>query len=512
MIMDDSLSRLSASRLIHKRFIVLVGSLVVLLIAATYFSGSGSQANADKAKLKAQKASMLSEPNPVKNPPYTFGPKCAMNVAVALDRSGSAIPYEDQLKGTLKGFYQLLHDRARSIPTGGSANVFLDAFGTYSVQQNGLPPGLTEEQTAEWFSRYDIANADNLAFQQNLVDDIYYIGDQNQPYPEGRSDLAYKGFFGGTYTDNTPFRKSRAGAGATNYDAPLTSLTRQITFWTGGDVTRRGDSDFDLVLMITDGLPNKSYGPDHEPQFEEQELVNPSPMGPLTYARQAVNTLRTGNSVINEETGKDVGDQFMRARPPVPVIGILAGLGSDREESIENMQYVFGEGNWYITSNFTDELSEALAEAIKDIGCFPNTKIVVNPDFKVTASAPSNEVEEGDDANVKLTITNTGDVAMDITKIEAFGPGTSYGDAANKRPPLDLITVPTLLPVGGSVEIPHTVIAGAGTDMHYVYNVYGVAKIDSATQECAPGGRSNPCERVRETQAKITTKAKRYPS
>ncbi len=510
----DSFTDISDSRLNHKRFIALAGSLVVVLIATTFFSGSGSQANTDKTKLKAQRASMLSEPNPVKNPPYTFGPKCAMNVAVALDRSGSAMPYEDQLKGTLKQFYDLLHSRANSIPTGGSANILLDAFGTYSVPQNSPPPNPTEAQIWEWFDRINIADADNLEFQKNIVDDIYYVGDQNQPYPPGRPDLAYKGFFGGLYSDFTPFRKSAAGAGATNYDAPLTSLMRQITFWTWGEPERRGDDDFDLVVLITDGMPNRSYGPDHQPQFREPDLLNTSdPSNSLKYAREAVNTLRTGNAVKNEETDEEVGDQYTKARPPVPVIGILAGMGEDREESAINMSYVFGENSWYITSDFTKELSAALAKAIEGVGCFPVDEVVVNPDFKVEAVPASQTAEEGVDTFAKLKITNTGPTQMDIQNIKVYGPFDT-ATPANRGTPR-VIPVNETLTVNGegkSITRPVEVEGKPESTVYYIYEVVGKGIIDPATEQCTPGGESDPCVRVRETFSTISTKAKRFPS
>lgn len=438
-------------------FFFIAFSSLFLLFFTSAFAASPTKPNRSSKKVVAQAPSFV--PNRVENPGFTMGPKCDFNVELLIDRSGSilsnAVPAGSQtdansIKSTVNSFLDSLASHANATGLGSNANVYTDAFATYSIPQNGAAPepwmGLTGEDAFYSINitdtnrhenpRYPIEyrGKTNLEYQKYVVDNIWYPNSPGRnPYDPTRPNSAYKGYLGGD-----KFAPNRnTGLGGTNWEDALNQSANRIRFWTGSDDPNfanddplKKDKDFDLVIMITDGVPTLNNGPDNiatpgETSLNTADVVNDDD---VMHARNAVNALRTGRAIVNSD-----GSTVVQSRPKTNVIGIMAG-GYSRDASASTyLTSVFGEEdsatvgkNWYLANNFTDGLGGALQNAIDELGCVPHR--VVHPSVQITATPAVGEIEEGGSRVVNVTVENTGDVPL--RNIEVRYNGSVIGTSA----------------------------------------------------------------------------------
>lgn len=528
-LIDDSTSN-ERPRFVKKFLFLLIITLVVVVTSA-FSLRSETHFTTKSATLKAASVAFLTEANQTPNPGFTVGPKCSMRIVLLIDRSGSimgnAVPQysleiANTIKSTVNSFYGVLKTRADGYP-GSQATVMVDAFATYSIPQNGIAPDPSIGLTSwDWLGSLDLAdpnthptspysdyrNKTNLQYQQSVINNIFYNYVKDPSYDTSKPNSAYRGYYGTTGNQvNTSL-----GTTGTNYDDALISAAHQISFWTGGpsgtNPDKRGDDDFDLVLMVTDGQPTMNDGPNHvadvgPPAEDGLKNSNPEPID-VQYAQNEVNVLRTGRA-FTDQNGKEMTGIWGK-RPPVNVIGIIAGKEASNPNSLDNMDSVFGSNvglpadspkNWYATNGFAGDLADALRKSINDIGCkkpdpaHPKISLTTNPSGAV-------EVPENQDATVSYTITNTGDT--DLTKVKitntVAGVTTVLYDFGN--------AVFSTGDPGTTKSYTFSVPLGAASPFTHNLKVTSVASLDG--RPLAPGFSDTPFD-----SKSITFKIKRSP-
>lgn len=451
----------SRFRIFRSRLLIVVLAMLILLSSAVY-----GFANVDKSSSKAMAANKpeitrLAGNNPTPNPAPTAGPACVSRVIVLLDRSYSIInsaqskglpdrTYVVQLKNALLNMMTAVGTRAATYP-GGRAEVMIDAFGTTSQWQNGMAPG---QNFFDWVSGLNVADPTNRFFQSLNVgvssdgtDGIWYSDTDSYPYNPFFPSTANKGYAGSVVLNPSD------SYGTTNYHQAFVDAANMIDFWTNPSST--GDDDFDLVLMITDGVPTSNSGSNHSVEAGEPGIQGPwlnPDAADLLYAAYGVNKLRTGESLTSGT----------KVRPGVPVEGILVGSEAGNPSAWDHMNTVFGSGNWYGASNFTTDLEARITSATAGLNCTASrpVKTNVNPGIEITpvVSSPDDdpltlkyEITEGNTATVTYTVKNTGDTDLKDVVVTAPGYSKSFGTIAKGAPP---VTGSYTVSVGLGGELP----------------------------------------------------------
>ncbi|MFN8015237.1 MAG: hypothetical protein U0R17_01350 [Acidimicrobiia bacterium] len=438
-------------------------------------------AKAKSADLKA--LPRLSANNTTPNPGPTYGSACVSRIIVLLDRSYSIINTVGNrsnvvaLKGALNNFMTQIGTSASN--AGGKAEVLIDAFATTSVWQNGMASG---QDFFSWANGLNVADPGNRFFQALNVgvdpsgtDGIWYNNSDTYPYNPFLPATANKG-----YAASTTLLGSDS-YGTTNYHQAFADAGSMIDFWTNpGD---RGDDDFDMVLMITDGLPTSNSGSNNSVDPGEPGIQGPwvTPDGAdLLYAAYGVNQLRTGKNF-------SFADPNTVVRPPVPVVGIIAGSEASDPSTPGYMDTVFGSGNWYGANNFGSDLSDRISQATAGLsGCGGGrtTKTDVTPaiDLNVTPTNPT--VKEGSSTTITVTVKNPLTDAA-LKNVEVHGKdlnitGLDLNPGESKT-----------YTVNVSIDF------GAPDPSVFQYKAWGVVNINPVTQQCISYGAgwdsSNPC-------------------
>lgn len=507
----DELPAEKTHHMVQKRFIFLASVLVFVLVSTTISIDGKGDEKAVQTSIHARNTSLKGAGGlggPIDNPGFTRGPRCVMHVHLLMDRSGSIMGNAggterdaNYMKDSVKEFYGVLSANAQGVPGGSAATVGLDAFATYAISQNMVTPDdHYGPKGSDWLSTIDISNTathtiniqkkpappatlppmnvsiNNLDYQKQIVQNVWYRGGRainvpanTGPYDPSNPDSSWKGYYGGLFSDFTPLRDSTPGPTGTNYDDAFISAARQISFWTNSWDTsngqtnwnKRGDDDFDLVLMVTDGLPTMNDGPDHQLQMNEPGLTASASTGPedLLYALNDVNTLRSGNAYLNPNGTPMTG--FYGKRPPVNVMGIIVGSQANNPTARSNMTTMFGPElgnpgklpNWFATENFSTDvggLSDVLKNAITKFNCgVPPAKTDVS---LTTDPAVGVEVMESDTDtySFKVTVTNKSNVPLKNTKVTVNGtplsgfPSTlgKFGEASATKTVVRPFTVP----------------------------------------------------------------------
>lgn len=469
--------------------------MLVLLIATAIFAFPSKEAKSETPK-KAANRVVAYEPNTQDNPGFKLGARCDFNVELLIDRSGSILsganPAGSQtdanaIKATVNDFLDSLANHANATGLGSNANVFTDAFATYSIEQNGPAPDPSMGLTSwNWLNSINLTDPSqhqidpagdpypseyrgktNLEYQKDVVNNIWYPNSPgSNPFNPNSPRTAFKGYLGGTRY--APDRNT--GLGGTNWEDALTIASQRIRFWTGSsdpdfaEDYSVADKDFDLVIMVTDGVPTLNNGPDHVPTPGEPSLTSASwvDQADVMNAKNAVNALRTGGS-IEDSNGRTV----VQSRPKTNVIGIMAGGYADNPSAPTYLKAVFGEEdsatvgkNWYLANNFTNGLGDALQSAIDTLGCVPRR--VVHPSIDLTATPNTGEITEGESKTIDLTVTNTGDVKLVDVNIEDYdGNQIILGES---------------LEVGESKTFTYTISVAMGTEGPIEKTLYVVSR------------------------------------
>jgi|GEM_PF-3826084 len=370
------------------------------------------------------------------NPAPTFGPNCVGRVAVLIDRSHSVIniaqsngvgdyAYVNEMKFALGSVINQLGQGAQN--SGNEMYLIPIAFAGSAVVQTPYT-GSTLGEFYSFVSSMDVSNPANRA---RLGSEIG-VNENGIYYRDSTLDGRYKGpdynpnlMFGGTingFPDSwLNLRGYAAGDnGTTNWQAAFDAARGQVGFWTPG-APSDGDDDFDLVLMITDGIPTS-----HDANMSGP-WSNPD-AGDLKAAQDSINALRLG---------------AFGTIPQTPVHGLVVGSDAQRSDISEIMNKTFGAGSYTLESNWSN-LRGKLNEIIANYSCIP--KVEVKTGIEVTATPVPSTVREGQEGTISITVRNTSDVPLTGVSVRINPSGVND------------IVVPmfSLLPAGQSRTFTHT--------------------------------------------------------
>lgn len=432
---------------------------LVALVLVTALVTTGVSTNSDSATAKKNQSikpgqavnSAYSVPvNTQANPPITKGPACTNRVLVLMDRSHSVVNNAGNQSGA-NAIKQAVVDFQNGLgvaaqQNGSRAEVYSFAFANYTRMQNG-PASWSQADFNAWAPYVNLADPTARFLNALAVNETWYRGSGGSAYDPSRPSTAPKGYG----NDN----------GTTNYEDAFHAAMGFIDPW-GGGVNAGPDADFDMVLMVTDGVPTTNMASRSRPAGMDYVWSRPDD---VSRAQWAVNSLRLGT---------DPANVFSQVRRPVPVYGVFTGFaGSYTPGNVAPiMERVFGPGNWGY-SDYAGLLG-ILQGYASQLTCIA-AKTDETASLTLTAAANPPSVEEGNTAVVNFTVTNTGSVALDSLRVRLGGPGGTI-----------VVTSPVTLNPGQTYTFPagHNipVLFGAGDPIQQSYVVTANAVYDPVTQ------------------------------
>ncbi len=433
-------------------FVVIISLSIMSILSLGNTGAETTKPNVQSAAI-GNRISAIPD-NTMPNPPSTVGPLCKKQVIFLLDRSHSVMSGStdytkvNALKLALDMTIIQMGTSAQA--AGRDAYVYISAFAARAKDQNPYGGSSLGEFYA-WIASNNVAVP---ASRDNMVYNVIGSNDNGIYYRDSSSGADYKTIIGDPVATFVNAIKGYHGDdnGSTNYQAAFESAMGKIDF--GTDPTSTGDDDFDMVIMLTDGLPTSHNGNLAGP------WVTPD-NGDLLAAQSAVNNLRTGGFV----------------RPPVPVYGIITGSEAAQPGVASYMRQVFGTGNFAMQENWGLVYNEINA-ILSTMGCaVPKTNVTSG--ISATAAASPSTVMEGQNSNVTVTVTNTGSV--DLTNVTVTGPGGWTQ------------VIPTL-PAGTTSNFPAYLLnvpLGGSNPMPLSFNVTSTSMFNSATMNLV-GGTLNP--------------------
>lgn len=481
-MIEDQRSTKKLSRVVY------IAIASVVLVLAINFVPNSSLSSAQAYKAHVASVIMASRPgnianNTVPNPAPTNGPTCHHRVIILVDRSYSIVndtPNNDlrdakYLKNSVNGALMVLASQAHT--SNSKMEVIIQAFAGKTVTQNDPYTG----DLGAWAQANDVAHYDATksnpydslnAMMRNVVgmdpngqDGIWFRNEASwwpafRTYPGDPNATALSWSKGYPSDDN----------GTTNYEGAFNSARGLINFWTPGPASD-ADDDFDLVLMVTDGLPTTNDGPGGM----GGQYVTPDNQD-LSRAQGAINALRLG---------------AFGTIPPTPVVGVLAGQAAAGSSSDGYMNQTFGAGNWTKNTDFSS-LQGTILNALAPYSCV-KAKIPVATGIKVAAPVSNGDILEGSKqrATVDLNIENSGDIALSYVRARYRVVGAPWPNSwttvvafGNMIQPHTSISVPLV-----SLGAPMGTMGGT---KNYEVQVTSASLFDDATMVLAPGSTKTP--------------------
>lgn len=382
------------------RGLSLLAVISLTVISSLVLGSSGLDSSSPRKPVKLIKTAgspnaILSEPiNYQSQPLSTRGPLCNSKILVLMDRSLSVVNNAGGTQSTAdalkNGLIHFQNELGLATQPGSRAEVYTYAFADNAVFQNfggGDFPSFWD-----WIPYANLQTNEGRWANGILVNQIHFRG-SGGPLNNG-PNLAWRGY-------------TSASDDATNWDEAFTKAINHMNFWGGS--TTDPDGDWDLVLMVTDGVPTIN----NASRTRTDGYVWSRPED-VSRARWGINSIRTGVNPNNI---------FAQVRAKTPVYGIFVnspGVYSNTGHITPILDRTFGPGNWSNVNNAG--LLGALTGISQKLTCAPAKK-VVTPKIAIEniATSPSPAViKEGGTGTITGTIRNTSQVQDNATQAIAL--------------------------------------------------------------------------------------------
>lgn len=405
--------------------------------------------------------SKICTPRPT-DPPIKLDPKCEnpeITVALLVDRSNSVIAdgsnitpqlYTQSLNTLIDGFY----DRFTPNPRNGHVNFLVYAFGSKSVLQNDTTDNATPVLASNLIT--DASTPTGRAAMLDTISKIHFRDETIPAYADKNWPNSDTNGF--QHSDGSIYQRQRAynlGSetkggeyGMTNWHDAFIGV---MDAGSSPKYNHPGDAGIgkriDLAVMVTDGLPTAEDGADWTwtpGTFKGSDTISYNPAadgvdytdansvdswnsnysmtddlyrittgdGGRASAKSAVDMLRTGaNPHASSATARNIP-----ARPPISVKGIVVTTNPIPAEQNKSRAYamdVFGEGNFFFATDFTETLKTQIESLVTDVIDKSNCKELNQPvttGLTLDISPALIEPLEGDPDGIDVTfiIANKG--------------------------------------------------------------------------------------------------------